>query len=108
MEDTEVIFGDRLNAVYTGRNQLVAALSKLFISHLGPVSDAEPGWGTAVYIQLPSGQVSWHISDEEVETLFSHLSVDTTVPWDGHTTDEKYQRLSEITVQLPRMKGVTA
>lgn len=43
------------------------------------IDDAEPGWPVA-YIELPTGQVSWHMPEHE------H-------PFDGHSTDEKYQRV---------------
>jgi len=85
-----------VNAVYRERDQLVAALSKLFPSWLGPVDDAEPGWTGAIYIQLPTGQVSWHIPDEEAATLFAHVPADASRRWDGHTTPEKYARLNAL------------
>lgn len=39
----------------------------------------EPDWPVA-YIELPTGQVSWHMPKHACE-------------WDGHTTPEKYQRI---------------
>ena len=39
-------------------------------------------------------QVSWHIHDSERE-MFSHLEVKDN-NWDGHSTEEKYRRLSII------------
>jgi len=90
------------NAAYSERNQLVAALSKLFPSHLliHPAADVtwEEGWRTIVCIHLPAGQAAWHFHDSE-RHLLSHLK-DSDVPecagWDGHTTEEKYQRLSQL------------
>ena len=41
----------------------------------------EPSW-PVVYIELPTGQVSWHMPEHQ-----------TT--WDGHDTDEKYRRVRE-------------
>lgn len=38
----------------------------------------EPEWPVA-YIELPTGQVSWHMPQ--------HPN-----PWDGHSTEEKYRR----------------
>lgn len=81
---------------YRERNQLVAALSKVFPSVLAPATDAEPGWSTVVMIQLPTGQVSWHIKDSEIPEFFSHLVRDTNATWDGHTTEEKYRRLNAL------------
>ncbi|AGB41081.1 hypothetical protein Halha_1132 [Halobacteroides halobius DSM 5150] len=35
-----------------------------------------------VYIELPTGQVSWHLPEHRKE-------------WDGHTTEEKYNRIEQ-------------
>jgi len=43
---------------------------------------AEPEW-PVVFIELPNGQVSWHMPQ--------HVK-----PWDGHTTEEKYRRVAEF------------
>lgn len=83
------------DAIYRERNQVVAALSKCFYSWIGTVDDAEPGWTKAVYIDLPSGQASWHIPDHEIPDLFGHLQ-ESGEPWDGHTTEEKYERLAAL------------
>lgn len=42
----------------------------------------EPDWPVA-YIELPTGQVSWHVPQH-------------SRPWDGHTTEEKYQRIARF------------
>ena len=42
----------------------------------------EPDWPVA-YIELPSGQVSWHVPQH-------------ARPWDGHSTQEKYQRIARF------------
>jgi hypothetical protein len=42
------------------------------------IDPAEPEW-PVVYIELPTGQVSWHMPQHPV-------------PWDGHDTAEKYRR----------------
>lgn len=42
---------------------------------------SEPDW-PVVYIELPNGQVSWHLPQHERE-------------WDGHDTPEKYRRCRE-------------
>lgn len=41
----------------------------------------EPAW-PVVYIQLPTGQVSWHMPEHE--------------PWDGHGVDEKWRRVQQF------------
>lgn len=46
----------------------------------------EPGWPVA-YIDLPTGQVSWHMPQ------FPH-------EWDGHDVATKYQRCREFVAQM--------
>lgn len=68
---------------YEARNaKVIDALS--LAQHLGYQvgvrhDPAEPGW-PVVYIELPTGQVSWHLPAHERG-------------WDGHTSDEKYERI---------------
>lgn len=84
---------------YRERNQLVATLSKLYPSCLGRHDENDVNWGkdwmNIVYIQLPTGQVSWHIKDTEME-FFAHLEQDLKIKWDGHTTEQKYKRLNNL------------
>lgn len=87
------------DAAYWERNQLVSALTKLFPSCLGKHEESDESWDrewmNIVYIQLPTGQVSWHIHDSDLEN-FSHLRTDLDEKWDGHSTDEKYNRLRAL------------
>ena len=88
----------RKDAAYFERNQVVAAFAKAAIG-LGLragrkrtfIEDWSPDWHNCVYIDLPSGQVSWHYHD-------SHAALFEALPtyvgeWDGHDTPEKYRRL---------------
>lgn len=80
----------QVQAVYRERNQLVAALTKLFPS----VRYFDGVW-TAVYVELPTGQVSWHYGASDA-SLFEHLPTAATNPWDGHDTRTKYARLNAL------------
>ncbi len=51
----------------------------------------DPAYSTIVFVDLPAGQVSWHVHDSEVK-LFAHLPP-YEAPWDGHTTPAKYARV---------------
>lgn len=92
---------------YWERNQLVAALSRLFPSSLAkhPESDTEweKDWRTIVVIYVPqtggrdSVQCTWHIHDFDVP-MFDHLKYDETFEWDGHSTEQKYRRLRDMEV----------
>jgi hypothetical protein len=81
------------DGAYTERNRLVAFLASIYPS--GVKKTAIPGWDEAwhgcVYIDLPTGQASWHFHDSEAH-LFAHLPP-YDGEWDGHTTEEKYERL---------------
>ena|SRR5690348_10523945 len=46
----------------------------------------EPEWPCA-YIELPTGQVSWHMPQHPVA-------------WDGHSTEEKYQRIRRFVEEV--------
>lgn len=84
------------NEAYLERNQVVAALVRLYPSGLArtDIPGWEPEWHGCVYIDLPTGQVSWHFHDSQAY-LFDGLPP-YTKPWDGHDTPEKYRRLAAL------------
>lgn len=53
----------------------------------------EDEWRWIVYIDLPTGQVSWHIHDSE-RAWFDFPAYSGS--WDGHTRAEKYARMEAI------------
>ncbi|GAQ52095.1 hypothetical protein [Streptomyces acidiscabies] len=67
----------------------------------------EPGW-TLLYLNLGGRQASWHISPRDHD-LFAHVervgSDDPRAQWDGHTTEQKYQRIAEWTAELAQRCG---
>jgi hypothetical protein len=89
------------DAAYVERNRVVAGLAAMAF-RLGwrvgkvrvPISDWEPEWWNAVYIDLPTGQVSWHFHDDHA-AWFAFLP-EYPAPWDGHDTPEKYRRLAAL------------
>lgn len=88
------------DGAYRERDQLVAALSRLFPALLerhqpDPDPNWESDWMWIVFIDTPAGQCSWHIHDSEL-SLFDHLSRNLGCKWDGHSTEEKYERLTHI------------
>jgi hypothetical protein len=84
---------------YSERNKLVCALSKIFPSwmerHPDDDKDWDDDWRWIVFIDAPTGQLSWHIHDSEF-SMFVHLRIKDGNSWDGHTTDEKYNRLQAL------------
>ena len=89
-----------LDAVYAERDKCVALIARM-AQALGcnvglgehPSSDESwmDEWKTIVFVDLPTGQVSFHVHDSE-RAWFDGLPK-YTQPWDGHTTTEKYQRV---------------
>ena len=82
--------------VYTERNRLVAALAKVFPSGIArpPIEGWDPEWLNVCYIDLPTGQASWHYHDRDA-FLFEGLPA-YEGSYDGHTTPEKYNRLFDL------------
>lgn len=84
------------DAAYLERNRLVALLASMYPSGVArtDIPGWLPEWHGCVYIDLPTGQVSWHYHDDHAH-MFANLPP-YTKQWDGHTTDEKYQRVSDL------------
>lgn len=93
---------EQKDGAYAERNQLVAALTKVFPSHLTrhketPGETWDNQWLNVACIHLPAGQATWHIHISELG-WFSHLQGIELVcqGYDGYTTEEKYQRLFQL------------
>ena len=83
-----------VDAAYQERNRLVALLARLYPSGLKrtDIPGWDPEWHGCVYIDLPTGQASWHYHDRDAH-LFDGLPP-YQGEWDGHSTEEKYDRVS--------------
>ena len=81
-----------LNDAYLDRNQAVMALAKLAIQQgykVGLRKDPnEPDW-PVLMIDLPTGQVGWHIKKQDLMGLWP----DYEKEWDGHSLEEKRDRM---------------
>ena len=88
----------RKDDAYLERNRVVAALAKLFPSGIAKtaIEGWSEDWHSCVYIDLPTGQVSWHYHDSHA-FLFAGLQP-YRGKWDGHSTEEKYDRLAQLQV----------
>lgn len=88
---------DALTAAYRERAYLTAHLAAGYPSVLVEGADASaPDW-PVLFVKLPTGQVSWHISPDDVG-LFRHVrrtmaGMPDAPDWDGHTAEEKYARV---------------
>lgn len=81
---------------YHERNVVVAALARLFPSGIR-ATDIEgwnPEWQNCVYIDLPTGQVSYHYHISE-EDLFVNLPP-YEKPYDGHDKRMVHERLGHV------------
>ena len=77
---------------YLDRNLAVQALAKMGekCGYKVGIKD-DPEW-PILYINLPTGQVSWHIPKSEMVCCFPPYSG----KWDGHDVDEKRKRLTRF------------
>lgn len=81
--------------LYRERAHLVAHLAAVYPSHIGFSDPSAPEWAV-VLVSLPTGQATWHISPDDMD-LFAHVRTDPVEAWDGHTTEQKYERLRKAT-----------
>jgi hypothetical protein len=100
-DDLYLDMARRKDAAYAERNQCVALLVRMALAlgwkagvreHPAEDKDWEDDWRTVVFVDLPTGQVSWHFHDSEKHLLGGLPRYLGT--WDGHTTPEKYQRVN--------------
>lgn len=87
---------DEIRALYTERAKCVigiARAAKALLLTVGFATDAsEPEW-PVLYIDLPTGQVSWHLSRSDRELALDIGEYPGT--YDGHSTELKYKRLMD-------------
>ncbi len=104
MKERERRLSEEKDGAYKERDQLVAALSKIYPAWLErhPEEDKEweDEWRWIVFVEIPTqdgrpSQLSWHLRDSELP-FFDHLKRLAGNSWDGHTTEEKYERLRSI------------
>ena len=89
-----------LDVAYRERNAVVAALIRTngWPRWVAMAPDAD-GW-IIVYAETPEGQVSWHVGPDDFD-LFADFPDIAPGGWDGHTTEEKYERLARLS-ETPR------
>ncbi|MFE2021328.1 hypothetical protein ACFW9O_25100 [Streptomyces sp. NPDC059499] len=98
------------DGVYRERAHLVALLAALHPSHIGHTDPDTPDWAVVI-VETPAGQMSWHIAPRDMD-LFTHVQPTNRVSpgWDGHTTDEKYERVRQLiaSTEQPSLSLATA
>ncbi len=84
-----------MDSLYTDRALLVLLVAVLADERDLPVErlidEGQPDW-PVIAVQLPTGQVSWHLNPADLEGVWrvNALPIGT---WDGHTTAEKMERI---------------
>jgi hypothetical protein len=103
MTDIEAHLRMQRDNLFAERNILVAMLSKIYPSVIAYRMADENGDdgghsldGYVVYIQLPTGQVSFHVGEDSRSSWFEHLMLSQVPVWDRHNSDEKWQRITEF------------
>lgn len=91
---------DALNSAYTERTNLVALLAAIYPSGWDYADPACPDW-PVVFIDLPTGQASWHISREDW-WICACIPRRHGAEWDGHTTAQKYQRIRDLIAAIDK------
>lgn len=95
------------NNLIMERAIIISLLTYFVPAVLSPRVTDESGWdrgeGWVVYLSLPTGQVSWHIRDDH-KSWFDHLKVVNINPWDGHDTEEKWNRICSIIKSMSKSK----
>jgi hypothetical protein len=91
-EEAVVFESSTLDDTYFDRNQAAMALARCAIRlgfRVGVKPD--PEW-PILFIDLPVGQVTWHIPSAELVGEW----LDYVGEWDGHTLDEKRKRMDDF------------
>lgn len=92
-------------ALYRERAHLTAFLAACYPSVQCP--DFDDDEYRLLYVTTPAGQLSWHVQVDDADDLLGHVPHDGAgEDWDGHTTEEKYERLDEMTRRLAAAGGV--
>lgn len=89
----------QLTKVYAERNICVALLANYAqrFGHLVGIrahegtEEWDNEWRHVLFIDLPTGQISWHLHDSELVN-FPNVPI-YGGKWDGHTTEEKHKRM---------------
>ncbi|MFB7589344.1 hypothetical protein [Streptomyces sp. NPDC056169] len=90
---------EQRDAIYRERAHLVALLATHYPSHIGYTDPDAPDWAVLI-IEAPGCQLSWHIAPRDMD-LFGHVRATSVISraWDGHTTDQKYERIRTLTAR---------
>ncbi len=88
------------DAAYRERAHLTAWLATIHPAVITPAPDTnEDGW-QILYLTAAGRQLSWHIAPADAD-LYAHVEHvgpdDPRAQWDGHTTEQKYDAIRQLT-----------
>lgn len=86
-----------LNLAYSERAELLGFIAKVLPTHLSWDDTGDAGFKSIICAHGPAGQMAWHISDADRKKLDEMNFPFEPSHFDGHSTEQKYQRLREIT-----------
>lgn len=95
---------EELRSVYRERAHLLAFLSAMTPGALAYTDPDTPEWPVLTIDGGPGDQMSWHIAPDDLD-LFAHMPADApAIAWDGHSTEEKYERLRTMTAFMVELR----
>lgn len=83
------------------RDELLIALSKIWPAHLMPtkaaalIAGTNEDWLWSLCLHSPVGQLAWSLNND-LAARFSHLDRHEHNEWDGHTAEERSNRLARL------------
>lgn len=88
------------DTAYTERVRLLAVLAMIYDSAMVRDENARgDDWEWILFIELPTGQASWHIHINDLRFLRHVAPAKKPLgrwEWDGHSTETKYQRIQAL------------
>ena len=98
------------DTAYLERNKLVVLLAHIIINSgrkagRGYDTEAEEGWQNVILIDLPTGQISFHVADRDMEASGADQLPIYSGDWDGHTSVEKWERLDKYVMSYAFVQG---
>lgn len=90
----------QLDGVYHERNMLAMLAAKTMLdlglqAGVGVDEAASPEWSHVLFIDVPNGQLSYHLAPHEVKQFRDQLP-EYTQPWDGSSKDHHHRLIEAM------------
>lgn len=95
---------------YRERNQLAVLLARMALAQGWKAGrhwdrDAEVGWENVVMIDLPTGQVSWHVNVMDCVACGFQTLPKYAGRWDGHTKQQTWDNVFTLILRFEYAVG---